>query len=872
MVFLKAHCSKLMPVLGALLVGLSAASVHADPYFAISLNGDGVAEVTDVDADGFDALVVPSDSTAGTVVAIGQNAFSSCTAVSEISLPATIEQISSTAFSGCEMLENIFVDDGNAVFSDIDGVLCDASGETLQICPPGRSGDFMVPNGVKHIGEDAFAGCSLLTKIVFPPSLLDAADGVLSECANLSSLVVPNGWDVSGLGLPVNCQVVFYQPGGLDDPTLPPRWAVRFSANGGTGSMPLQVFNCDDASALDANVFTRNGYAFAGWARSPGGAVEFGDCQSVLNLASAGATATLYARWTANTYWIAFNANGGRGSMARVARTWDVPAALPANAFARTGYNFSGWAWSAGGGVAYGNRAQTRNLCATQGGTVTLYAKWTGVPYTVVFHEKAKRGKTVSQNLRYGTRAALRRNTFTKKKNVFRGWSLGPKTAVVYADGQVVSAMTTKPKVDLYAQWAVKNYTVRFKSNGGSGRMGNQTFTYGRTECLRPNTFKRTGYVFAGWSRTQNGPVEFTDRKAISNLTANGGRITLYARWRLIRYFVVFDANGGTGSMANMTLTYGQKANLRGLAFAPPSDRPRVFMGWSRTPTGGIAYANAATVCNITMQDGAVVRLYARWAVRDYAVHFEANGGHGAMADQQFAYGAAAKALNKNAFTRSGYCFLGWAGAANATSATYGDQQAVRNLTASGNTVRLYAVWAKVNENVILCMGDSITAGIRCIGSPYPSRLAKLTGKTVKNNGVGAKTSAYGAGVADKVIRSTMPGTVCILYGANDAGKYSMAKSAKENLRKVIRTCRKYQARPIIATPTPQIWSHASRNKNVSLIAADIRDLAREENVTLVDLNAAFGDGKKYLNPVDGLHLSNAGGDLIARKFYEAMR
>ena len=58
----------------------------------------------------------------------------------------------------------------------------------------------------------------------------------------------------------------------------------------------------------------------------------------------------------------------------------------------------------------------------------------------------------------------------------------------------------------------------------------------------------------------------------------------------------------------------------------------------------------------------------------------------------------------------------------------------------------------------------------------------------------------------------------------------------------------------------------------MSSIAQHVRALAREEGVPLVDLNAAFGDGKKYLNPSDGLHLNNAGGDLVARKFNEAIR
>ena len=49
--------------------------------------------------------------------------------------------------------------------------------------------------------------------------------------------------------------------------------------------------------------------------------------------------------------------------------------------------------------------------------------------------------------------------------------------------------------------------------------------------------------------------------------------------------------------------------------------------------------------------------------------------------------------------------------------------------------------------------------------------------------------------------------------------------------------------------------------------ATAIRELAKEEGVALVDLYKAFGDGIKYLNPDDGLHLSDEGGDFIAKKF-----
>jgi uncharacterized repeat protein (TIGR02543 family)/LPXTG-motif cell wall-anchored protein len=77
-------------------------------------------------------------------------------------------------------------------------------------------------------------------------------------------------------------------------------YAVKYDANGGTGSMTNQGFIYGAAQALTSNAFTRTNYTFAGWAASADGAVVYADEQSVSNLTTTnGATVTLYAKWTA---------------------------------------------------------------------------------------------------------------------------------------------------------------------------------------------------------------------------------------------------------------------------------------------------------------------------------------------------------------------------------------------------------------------------------------------------------------------------------------------------------------------------------------------------------------------------------------------
>lgn len=155
----------------------------------------------------------------------------------------------------------------------------------------------------------------------------------------------------------------------------PANYTVVFKANGGAGSMPRQTFVRGKAAKLTANKFKRSGYVFIGWAKSASGAVAYADRASAKNLAAAGKTATLYARWAKQRYKVKFVANGGKGSMPIQAMTYGKATTLSANQFARDGFTFAGWAKSAKGAVVYKNRHKVKNLDA-KGKTVKLYAVW----------------------------------------------------------------------------------------------------------------------------------------------------------------------------------------------------------------------------------------------------------------------------------------------------------------------------------------------------------------------------------------------------------------------------------------------------------------------------------------------------------------
>ena len=120
-------------------------------------------------------------------------------------------------------------------------------------------------------------------------------------------------------------------------------YTVAFSANGGTGGMTPLEMERGKAQALPANAFSRTGYRFAGWSATASGTAAYTDGQSVTDLAPANGTVTLYAVWAVNHSSIVYEANGGRGYVARSLLTYGIPSTLRPNAYTRSGYAFDGW-------------------------------------------------------------------------------------------------------------------------------------------------------------------------------------------------------------------------------------------------------------------------------------------------------------------------------------------------------------------------------------------------------------------------------------------------------------------------------------------------------------------------------------------------
>jgi len=209
-----------------------------------------------------------------------------------------------------------------------------------------------------------------------------------------------------------NVSVAYAHPdGGTDNPgyfSAKP-YTVKFDANAddATGSMDDQDFVYGTAQNLTKSAFSRSGYTFTGWnTAADGSGTSYADEAEVKNLTSvAKGEVTLYAQWDAKpTYTVAFDANDGTGSMDSQGFTVGESQALTSNAFTREGYTFKGWNTAAdGSGTSYADGATVTDLTTEDGATVTLYAQWDAIVYTITYDPNGGNwdGDTASRSFDY---------------------------------------------------------------------------------------------------------------------------------------------------------------------------------------------------------------------------------------------------------------------------------------------------------------------------------------------------------------------------------------------------------------------------------------------------------------------------------------
>jgi len=186
-----------------------------------------------------------------------------------------------------------------------------------------------------------------------------------------------------------------------------------------------------------------------------------------------------------------------------------------------------------------------------------------------------------------------------------------------------------------------------------------------------------------------------------------------------------------------------------------------------------------------------------------------------------------------------------------------------------------------------VAFGDSITEGKLASGditpTPYPAGFkreleARYTSQQfmVLGEGGGGETSAGGAGRLPGVLSVDNPEVLLLLEGVNDlpSGDPSRIPPLISNLRTMVQTAQGRGIRVFLATLPPEIPNGSRAGAQPLIVPANdqIRALAGSTGATLVDVYQALIGSLTTFIGSDGLHPTQAGYDMIAQTFLDAVR
>ena len=157
-------------------------SVKYSQGLSFDSNGDGTCDVSGIGTCTDTEVVIPPTSPLGdSVTGFAWQAFSYCTALTNVVIPDSVTSISSRAFYGCSSLTSVVI--GDSVTS--------IGSEAFSRCSSLTS--VVIGDSVTSIGNSAFNGCSSLTSVVIPDNVASIGSRAFYECTLLTSVVIGNG-------------------------------------------------------------------------------------------------------------------------------------------------------------------------------------------------------------------------------------------------------------------------------------------------------------------------------------------------------------------------------------------------------------------------------------------------------------------------------------------------------------------------------------------------------------------------------------------------------------------------------------------------------------------------------------------------------
>jgi hypothetical protein len=150
------------------------------------------------------SLTIPDTIEDLPVTSVEVYAFGSCYSLTSIMIGSNVTAIGGDAFYECTSLTEITVNEGNSLYSSLDGVLFNKDQTILSVYPGGKTGSYTISNSVTSIGYSAFQTCSGLTSVTIPNSVTTMGDWAF-YATGLTSVTIPNSVTTMGENAFCNC-------------------------------------------------------------------------------------------------------------------------------------------------------------------------------------------------------------------------------------------------------------------------------------------------------------------------------------------------------------------------------------------------------------------------------------------------------------------------------------------------------------------------------------------------------------------------------------------------------------------------------------------------------------------------------------------
>ena len=397
----------------------------------------------------------------------------------------------------------------------------------------------------------------------------------------------------------------------------PINYTITYKLNNGTPGENPDSYNIT-SDDITLNNPTREGYNFTGWTGSNGETPE----KIVTITKGSTGNKTYKANWEANKYTITFESNGG-SHVSPIEAKYNEEITKPENP-EKTDYTFAGW---------YSDEELTKLYTFNKmpAENITLYAKWTNE--NVIEYEMHGGINNEENPTTYASGEEKILKDPTKNGSTFDGWYLDNE----YTQKIEKISSSMNGNITLHAKWKKTTYTISFNSNGGS--LVNPIEAKYNEEITKPENPEKEGYEFINWYTDEN----LTNEYEFNKMPAQN--ITLYAKWEINTYEIIFNTNGGT-ALSKIKVKRGEKI----VRPSNPYKKGHTFKDWYNEESLNTTYNFESPVYESKT-------LYAAYEVNKYNVIYNTNGGNG-ISSVSVTFNETVPRPNDP--VKEGHTFIGW--------------------------------------------------------------------------------------------------------------------------------------------------------------------------------------------------------------------